>query len=241
MSDMFAQAKLRERIITILCSSVCQNIRFKVDNVHLQWGMFGYIGGAIRNDFLDVVIDDDRTSEGAFVGYLEGFGLSRTFVFPSKFVPADTIVHEGAHAVIFSTNPGLKVTRGTHETAGWLAGTLYRLRTGYPNLQPNPRADAVLEQVATKIIAFDTKNEGHGVFTVSPADSSAIKAVLVDTSLNYRGGFDRVETMQQLPSTRGGLIFIMRKQQMDIKEKRKEEPHPGPGHLWWDGASPAGM
>lgn len=223
MGDAELTARLRERLITILCSHVCQTIHFKVDNVHIQWGMYGYIGNAIRNGFLDVVIKGSGSADGSFVGYLEGYGVSRTFEFTSDEVPADTIVHEGTHAIIFSTNPGLKVTNGTHETAGWLAATIYRLKTGYPNLTPAPRVDKVLEQVANRFIAEESKK--NAIFTVTPGEASDIKNILERTFPNYRNGvLDNVETQIELPSRRGGLLRIMRQEQMEIEKARSQLP-----------------
>jgi hypothetical protein len=103
--------RLRARAATILSSSTCQKIRFKLDNIAIQTFMYSYVAGLIRDDHVHINI-------GSGNGYEYE---SNTITYESVDVSPKAIVHEATHAVIDATNPDKYVTKGTHEAAAYLA------------------------------------------------------------------------------------------------------------------------
>jgi hypothetical protein len=139
---------LRSRAASILKSQPCSDIRFKLNNITIQKYMYMYIADAILDGHVHV-------AEGGGDGYDHE---SNTIVFQSANIEPAVIVHEATHAVIDATNPGVKVTKGTHEAAAYIAETLFRMSTGAPLDLEVPHLIRQVLPLAQQIKAWNARN-----------------------------------------------------------------------------------
>jgi hypothetical protein len=165
-------AALKARMKTILTSTTCQQIRFKMENIVIQWGMYGYIAGRIDTGHVRVEIGNAN------------FGViapdRHTYILTVEAdVPAQTIVHEATHAVIWATQTGLTLTKEAHEAAAYLADSMYGLLTGDGVNTQVAGLDRVVGPLAGQAIAF---NKTHNTAFVCPGGEVATMKAIYKSS-----------------------------------------------------------
>lgn len=186
---------LRLRAQGILKSQACMAIRFKIDNVGIQTFMYAYIADAIYKDQVHI-----RIGEGRGYDY-----TSNTITFDSINVDPPIIVHESTHAVIDATHVGKTITVGTHETAAYLAETLYALNSNYnQHIIDDQNIMRSIYKLARKIQNFNSKHQS-GLFSCPPDDILYIKRVLEHSALRMNvNREDKMDGIYQGPKQ--GLI-----------------------------------
>lgn len=192
-------SRLRAKAKTLLTSSVCKQIRFKLDNVAIQYLMYGYVAGLIAEDHVHIKVESGDGYDHVF----------NTMTFSSADPHAATIVHEATHAVIDATNAGKDVTKGTHETAAYLAETIFSLLSGDSPDLGVPYLTPPLVELAGKVMAFN-KSGKSGLFVCPLTDTEYVKKILASSRL--AGAVDRVDRMDGVPYQSGGLLWRMRQE-----------------------------
>ncbi|MCA9051581.1 MAG: hypothetical protein KDA89_22740, partial [Planctomycetaceae bacterium] len=128
-----------------------------------------------------------------------------TITFTGPNVEDSVIVHEATHALLDATHVGKSITKGSHETAAFLAETVYMLagsRTGH-SIEPR-RIMAPLYRMARELLAF---NESHstGTYPCPDSDISFIRG-----TLRQFMNTERTDEMNGIPlELPGGLIRKM--------------------------------
>jgi hypothetical protein len=174
--------QLRARAQGVLTSQICNQIRFKLDNVRIQSFMFGYIGTAIGMGRIKFRV-------GGGNGYDH---KSNTMFLMSEDVPSNEIVHEATHAIIDATNPGLTITKGTGEAAAYLAETVYSIVAfGEPRSLDVRFLTRPVAQLARELIAFNSNPKVS--FVCPDFEVSGIKAILRNSRLV--GDINRLDRM----------------------------------------------
>jgi hypothetical protein len=162
---------LRLRAKAILQSRLCQNIRFKLANVHIQSTMWGYIGAAVGENLVHLQV-------GTGHHYDPG---SNTITFDDDVPEAKIIVHEATHAIIDATHVGQTITTGVHETSAYLAETIFTILTGKEAHLDVPHLTPSVAQLARRVIAFNSKSLES--YECTTAETGNIIAILEHSNL----------------------------------------------------------
>jgi hypothetical protein len=158
---------LRSKTKNILCSTLCNQIRFRLDDIHIDYLMYNYVAGLIDGDKMHIGMDSGRNYSHE----------TDTLRFESDDIPPWVIVHEATHALIDAVYPGRKVTKGTHEACAYLAETMYSLvlRGEFPDLEI-PYLSAPVYRLAKNVMEY---NSNHKDAYVCPSgDVDHIKAIM---------------------------------------------------------------
>ena len=153
-----AEATLRARMKTVLCTSHCNQIRFQLDNVKIEFLMYNYVAGLIEQGKIRVKMDsgpsyDHRTD---------------LITFSDVDTEPNVIVHEATHALIDAVYPGLTITKGTGEACAYLAETIYSwIATGGSRDLDIPHLTAPVSRLAKEVLAY---NATHSDAYVCPGD-----------------------------------------------------------------------
>jgi hypothetical protein len=164
-------AKLRARIVGVVATPACADIRFKLANVHIHRFMYNYVAGLIQEDRIHVDTDGNP-------GYDHN---SKTLVLDED-EPDATIVHESTHALINITHAGKTITKGVHETSAYLAEALWALNAGREIAIDVPVVDRKVGRLARKIKAFYAGNRMQ-LYDVEPGDYVDIQQHLAASAL----------------------------------------------------------
>ena len=178
---------LRKRIGQILKSAACLEIRFKVANICIQRFMYTYIGDAILKDDVHLDIADARQYDHT----------TNVLTLDSYDVAPTVIVHECTHAVINATHVGKSIRNGAHETAAYLAESLWALLTDNDVAVDVPHLDRRMYDVAKEVKAFNAKNR-MGLYELDPAEQHYMEALMRNSG--NRTDVDRVDVQVGIPN-----------------------------------------
>lgn len=161
---MSAEEDLRKRVVSVLRSPACMNIKFTIVGSTVMGYGYGYVADVIEQGGIKVKIGNT----GAFTANYDHRGSTPTFVFGDPSIVSSpegraTIVHEATHAVIDAVRKGRTIAFGDNEVAAYLAETIYRMNTNAPLTGP---LAPFLIPVARKIKNFP----GPGVYIVKPEE-----------------------------------------------------------------------
>ena len=112
--------QLHSRVLNVIRTKECLQIRFRIGNVAIERYMYLYLAGAIQDDKVTVCVGDGHSYNDS----------SNTIMLNSSDADRVAIVHEATHAVIDGTHRGTTITRGNHEAAAYLAEALFSLYSG---------------------------------------------------------------------------------------------------------------
>jgi len=177
MADAIDLAKLKARMTNILKSQACRQIRFKLDGIHIQTFMYGYIAGRIDTGHVRVQIGN------ADYGDIDRDRHTWIVTLSSANAAPKTIVHECTHALIWATNAGVTVPRETHEAAAYMAESMYALLTGGSIDTEVDGLDRVVGPLARRAIEFNNAHNTSSPFVCPPSDVELMKAIYKRTPL----------------------------------------------------------
>jgi hypothetical protein len=114
------EAGFRARIARVLANPACADIQFKLGPISIRKFMYNYIAGAVLDSSckLKVVPGDNP----------QYFNKTRTLQM-NEGVNDATIVHECTHVLINETHQGKTISRLLHETAAYIAESLWAKNT----------------------------------------------------------------------------------------------------------------
>jgi hypothetical protein len=165
MASPEAIAKHRDRIVRVLATPACAEIRFKLADVRIYRLRYNYLAGLVQADKVHV-----------------DFGGPR-YDYKSKTILLDegewdaTVVHESTHALINISHAGETLTNGVHEASAYVAEALWALNAGRDVAIDVPHVDIQATRVARKIKDFNARNP-VGLYEVEPADYVNIQTLL---------------------------------------------------------------
>jgi hypothetical protein len=165
-------AKLRARVVRVLATPACVEIRFKLASVQIRRFMYSYIAGLVEADRIHVDIGNNP-------GYDPP---SKTLFMEGAGAPDATIVHESTHALINVTHAGQTLTKGVHETCAYVAEAFWALNADRDIAIDVPHVDIQAGRVARKARAFYASNK-MGSYDVEPADYVYIQTLLKASAL----------------------------------------------------------
>jgi len=175
--------KLQSRVLAVIRSQECLQIRFRLGNVGIQRYMYPYLAGAILNGNVHVCTGDGSGYEDKD----SGTTTPNTITLDSDNPDRCKIVHEATHAIIDGTHVGKAITTGHHEAAAFLAEALFCLYSGdddnvnysVPHLAPP------LFDLARQVQAFNARNP-NGLYHCPPGDVGGIIALMAAAPFESR-------------------------------------------------------
>jgi hypothetical protein len=168
-------ASLRTRIGRILKSAACLEIRFTVANISIQRFMYTYIGQAIMDGTVHLAIADANHYDHK----------TNVLTLDSLDVAPPVIVHESTHALINATHVGKAIRCGSHETAAYLAESLWALNTDNDVAVDVPHMNQRMARLARRVQEFNSQNR-MGLFVCDPGEVQNMEALM----RNSRNGTD---------------------------------------------------
>jgi hypothetical protein len=158
-------AKHRARIMSVLATPACAEIRFKLAGVRIYRLRYNYLAGLIDADKVHVDFG------GPWCDY-----KSRTILLDEGEWDA-TVVHESTHALINISHAGETLPNGVHEASAYIAEALWALNAKRTIAIDVPHVDVQALRVAHKIKVFNETNP-VGLYDVEPADYVTIQSLL---------------------------------------------------------------
>jgi hypothetical protein len=176
--------QLRSRVLSVLRTKECLQIRFRIGDVHIERFMYLYLAGAITDNHVQLTVGDGHNYDDT----------TNTITYDSDSPDRPTIVHEATHAVIDGTHKGKIITKGNHEAAAYLAEALFSLYSGdddnvnysVPHLAPP------LFDLARRVQAFNEQNPS-GLFRCPTGDLMELVAIM--SAAPYAGNMSSARTM----------------------------------------------
>ncbi|WP_395698052.1 hypothetical protein [Methylocella sp.] len=155
------EQQLRVKIVGVLNSRACLDIRFVAAGVSIMGYHYGYVCDLVAQGCVDVRFGVVDPSSGA--EYDDGADVlrfrRRDLGFYATLEGRAQIVHECTHAIIDVVRKGQSVRRADNEAIAWIAQTVFTLKSGGRLSAANPDLPQVkdfvdsLTAVAERIIA----------------------------------------------------------------------------------------
>lgn len=181
MSKEADVATARTKAKKILSEQTCNLVRFSLSNVTIHWGQYSFIGGLIRDKWININFADVHSYNHE----------TDTINFTDRNPDGFEVVHEATHALIDYTRNGQTVSKGVHEACAYVAETVYSLATtGSMHDTYFKFLNTPVYELASKILAH-TAGGKTSMFTCSSGEVNNIISIMAYNKMDT----DRIDKM----------------------------------------------